>query len=105
MQVIKCLAEKIAEELHDAEDYIDLALKWKEEDEDTADLFAELSAEEMKHVNMLHEHVEEMIDDYREENGAPPKDMMTLYEYLHEKHMKDAMRIKVKQGMYKEKET
>ena len=102
MQVIKCLAEKIAEELHDAESYIDLAMKWKEEDEDAADLFAELSAEEMEHANKLHEHVEDEIKDYQEEHGTPPKEMMVLYEYLHEKHVKDAMRIKVKQGMYKE---
>ena len=101
MKIIKCLSEKIEEELHDADSYIDLALKWKSEEPDTADLFYELSLEEMGHMDKLHEEVTEQIQEYRNEHGEPPKDMMTLYEYLHEKHVGEAMRIKIKQGMYK----
>lgn len=102
MKIIRCVTEKIEEELHDAESYIDLAIEYKDVDEGTADLFAELSAEEMKHMNMLHEQVKALIDDYKENSGEPPKVMMALYEYMHSKHAADAMRIKVKQGMYKE---
>ena len=39
MKVIKCLAEKIEEELHDASEYVELAIKWKNEQPETADLF------------------------------------------------------------------
>ena len=101
MTIIKCLSEKIEEELQDASDYIDLAMKWKSEYQDTADLFAALSAEEMGHVDRLHQNVATLIADYRRENGEPPKEMMTLYTYLHEKHIAQATKIKVKQGMYK----
>ena len=45
--------------------------------------------------------VAELITAYRTEHGDPPKDMMTLYDYLHEKHIGRATQIKVKQGMYK----
>ena len=41
------MAEKISEELSGAEAYADLAMKWKPEEPDTADLFFELSTEEM----------------------------------------------------------
>ena len=102
MKVIRCLSEKIQEELHDAEEYIDLAMSWKEEDERTADVFAGLSEEEMKHVGILHGRVVELIKEYREEHGEPPQAMMVLYEYMHDKQTEDAMRIKVKQGMYRE---
>lgn len=87
--------------MQDADKYIDLANRWKSEEPDTADLFYELSLEEMGHMEKLHEEVTELIEEYRKEHGEPPKDMMILYEYLHEMHIKTATQIKVKQGMYK----
>ena len=102
MQIIKCLSELIEGEISDASKYIDLAMKWKQDEPDTADLFYELSVEEMGHMDRLHQEVTEIIEEYRKENGEPPKDMMTLYEYLHERHIREATQIKVKQGMYKE---
>ena len=101
MHIIKCLSEKIEDELEDACAYIDLALKWKQEEPDTAELFYELSLAEMEHMDKLHQEVVELIEEYRKEHGDPPKEMMTLYDYLHEKHIGKAMRIKVKQGMFK----
>ena len=47
MKIIKCLSEKIEEELHDAQAYIDLAMRWKAEAPSTADLFYQLSNESM----------------------------------------------------------
>ena len=87
--------------MDDASAYIDLAMKWKAEEPDTADLFYELSLEEMGHMEKLHNEVVELIEEYRKQHGEPPKEMMILYEYLHEMHIKTATQIKVKQGMYK----
>ena len=101
MTIIKCLSELIEEELEDADKYIDLAVKWKTDDPDTADLFHELSVEEMGHVDKLHSRVAKLIEEYREEDGEPPAGMMTLYNYLHERHIKTATNIRIKQGMYK----
>ena len=102
MKIIKCLSEKIKEELKDAEAYIDLATEWKKDQPEAADLFAELSGEEMGHVNKLHTKITEMIKRYRETNGEPPAGMMAVWEYLHEQQIQNAMRIKVKQTMYRE---
>lgn len=101
MKIIKCVAEKIEDELHDADAYIALAMSWKDEQPDAADVFYELSTEEMGHVDKLHAEVAKLISEYRAETGEPPKDMLTLYNYLHEKHVAEAMSIRVKQGMYK----
>lgn len=101
MKIIKCLSELIEEELNDAEKYIDLAMQWRNEEPDTADLFYTLSTEEMGHMEKLHEEVSELIEEYRKEHGEPPKDMMVLYDYLHEKHIAKATQIRVKQGIYK----
>ena len=101
MMIIKCLSELIEEELEDANKYIDLAMKWRNQEPDTADLFYTLSTEEMGHVDKLHEEVSELIEEYRKQKGEPPKEMMVLYEYLHEKHIGTATQIRIKQGMYK----
>ena len=101
MKIIKCLSEKIEEEIADANSYIDLAMKYKNDMPDTADLFYELSTEEMGHMEKLHQEVVELIEEYRKENGEPPKEMLTLYEYLHERHIGDATQVRIKQGMYK----
>jgi len=101
MKIIKCLSEQISEELNDADKYIDLAEKWKADQKETADLFCELSIEEMGHVDKLHDEVKRLIEEYRMKHGEPPKDMMVLYDYLHEQHIGHATRIKVKQAMYK----
>lgn len=102
MRIIKCVTEKIREEIHDADSYIDLAIKWKEEEPRTADLFAELAEEEMGHMEKLHEAVTELIREYREENGDPPKIMMELYDDLHKKQIEETMRVKIKQAMYRD---
>ena len=102
MMIIKCVTDKIKEEIHDAESYIDLAIKWKEEEPTTAELFYELSNEEMEHMKRLHEAVTELIEKYREENGEPPKIMQMLYDELHKKQIEDSMMVKVKQAMYRE---
>ena len=101
MKIIKCLSQQIEDELDDANKYIDLAIKWKSDEPDTAELFYQLSLEEMGHMDKLHDEVVELINEYRKENGDPPKEMMILYEYLHEMHIKTATQIKVKQGMFK----
>ena len=66
-----------------------------------ADLFYELSREEMIHANKLHEAVVEIIKVYREEHGDPPADMQAVYEYLHKKHVEKMMEVKALQAMYK----
>ena len=104
MKVIMCLTDKIEEELHDADSYIELAMKWRADDQDVGDLFYNLSTEEMGHVDKLHAEVVDQIRVYKEENGDPPKGMMELYDHIHKKHIEEAMTIKIKQKMYKEGE-
>ena len=101
MKIIKCLSGKIEDELADAKEYIEKAIEWKTEMPDVAELFYQLSLEEMGHMEKLHEEVSELIEEYRKEHGEPPAGMMTLYEYLHEKHIAKATQIKIKQAMYK----
>ena len=100
MEIIKQLSEKIDEELHDAEKYIKCAYKVDETYPQVADVYYKLSLEEMNHVTMLHEAVVRIINDYKQRNDVPPG-MQTLYEYLHDRQIKWAAKIKSKQEQFK----
>lgn len=102
MKLIKKLSKMIECEIEDASKYIEKALKYKEERPELAKMFYSLSMDEMEHMNKLHSAVVEVIEEYRKEHGEPPKEMLFLYNYLHEKHIDDAAEVKTMQAMYKE---
>ena len=102
MKIIKRLSEMISEEIADADKYITCALKYKDENQELAKMFFNLSVEEMGHMDILHSHVSTLISDYREEHGDPPPAMMAVYDYLHEQQIENAASVKAKQLLYKE---
>lgn len=101
MKIIELLSERIDEELCDAKFYIKKAIEHKAEHRALADTFYTISTQEMGHVDMLHEQVVNLINQYKTANGNPPPEMMTLYDYLHKKQIEKANEVKVYQGMYK----
>lgn len=100
MEIIRKLTEKIDDELIDAEKYIKCAFKVEEEYPQLADTYYQLSLEEMKHVTMLHDQVVAIIEEYKKDNPVP-EHMKMLYDYLHEKQIRWAAKIKAKQEEYK----
>ena len=102
MKIIEKLSKMIEEELHDAEKYARCANRWKTENQDLAQLFFCLSNEEMEHMNLLHNMVVQIIQEYRRTQGEPPERMLAVYDYLHEKQMKHATKIKAMQAMFRE---
>lgn len=101
MKIIQMLEDMIEEELEGAEHYAKKAVKLKEEQPELAKTFYEISTEEMRHVNMLHEQAVRLIENYRKEHGALPEAMMAVYNYLHGKHIERANRIKLYQNQYR----
>ena len=97
------MCDYIDEELHDAEKYIKRALEVKQDYPEVAELFNMLSGEEMKHMQMLHNQVVKLIENYRKTEGEPPVSMLAVYDYLHQKFIDHAKEIKVMQQMYMEK--
>ena len=101
MKIIKCISEYIEEELHDADKYITKAMEVKAEYPELAELFYQLSQEEMNHMNRLHAEVEKLISAYRKKNGDPPAAMQAVYDFLHERMIEKAKEVKIAQGMYR----
>ena len=102
MKIIKVLSEKIKDELHDAESYAKMALEYKDEWPELSRTLYNLSAQEMEHMNLLHNEVAAIIKKYRETNGEPPADMLAVYEYLHKEQIEKAVEVKTLQNMYKD---
>lgn len=100
MVVIKNIVTKIDSELEDAEKYIKCAYKVRDEYPRLADTYYRLSVEEMSHVALLHDSVVEIINEYKRSNEVP-ESMQMLYDYLHERQIKWAAKIKAKQDTYK----
>ena len=101
MKIIEKLSEMIAEELNDAEKYVTEALQTKDTDKRLADVFYDLSGQEMEHAKMLHGEVTRLIEDYKSKNGAPPESMLAVYNYLHRKQVDHASHIKAMIAMYR----
>ena len=102
MKIIKDLAAYIDEELGDAQKYVKKALELKTCKPQLAELFFQLSQEEMGHMSRLHGEVEKIIADYKREHEEIPEGMQLAYDILHERAMEWAKEIKILQGMYRE---
>lgn len=100
MEIIKKISQKIDSELEDAERYIKCAYKVRDEYPQLADTYYKLSLAEMGHVNMLHDNVKNIINEYKKNNDVPEA-MQVLYEYLHERQIKWASKISAKQEAFK----
>lgn len=101
MKLIEKLSEMIEEEIEDAEKYAKCALKYKDIDSVLAKTFFDLSTDEMRHMNLLHEEVARIIAQYRKEHGEPPTAMQAVYDYLHEKQIEKAKDVRDYQAMYR----
>ena len=102
MKIIKCLSEYIEEEISDARKYIEKAMLVKGEHPELSEVLYQLSLEEMTHMNRLHNEVEKLILNYRKEHGDPPVAMQAVYDYMHERAIKEAKEVKVMQSMFRE---
>lgn len=101
MKIISDIADKIEHELREADSYADCALMKKEDFPALAEVYYKLSEERMKDQEMLHAQVVSIINEYKKSKGDPPENMQFLYNYLHQKFIDWATKIRVKQNMYK----
>ncbi len=100
MKIIEKLSDYIEEEIHDAEKYAKCALAYKDDRPELARTFYALSQQELEHMQMLHNHVTAIIEEYRKKNGDPPAEMLSRYEWLHERHISSVVQIRVMHSMY-----
>ena len=94
MKIIATLADKIDDELNDAEEYAELAHETKLEHQKLSETFITLAEQEMTHSKMLHTEAVRLIEETRQRNDDPPAGMLAVYEYVHNKQVKRAAAIR-----------
>lgn len=100
MKIIKRLSKNIDCELEAAECDIMDAIMWREEHPEIAKAFFSASQTHLDIIKLFHDQVVAFIAAYRKEHGDPPADMMTLYNYEHERHIEKAAAIRNLQDLY-----
>ena len=85
MQLIKHLEDRIDEEIHDVKEYAKFAAEVKHQHPALAHVLYTIAMQEEEHQKMLHEQVVKIIEQYRREHGAPPPEMMAVYDFLHKR--------------------
>jgi hypothetical protein len=94
MKEIKHYVEQIRDELEVAEEYAKIAAKLKDTDPTNSAEYAEMSRQELSHVDKLHKMAVRAIEKKRSEGIAPPPAMQAVWDWEHEKMMDRVTRIK-----------
>jgi hypothetical protein len=103
MKIIQDLSDLIKEELDASRHYIDEALKWYATCPELSETFYHLSQDEFHHQQLLHDEVVSLIREYNSYHGAPPKEMLAVYNYIHDIEIEKAKEILILQDLYKSK--
>ena len=101
MKIIADISDTIEELLYKAEEHIEQAHSVKEQYPSVAAVYYKTSIDEINAIAAFHEQVVSLIEGYKKEHGEPSERMMGRYEYIHEKHIQKANRIKILQGLFK----
>lgn len=101
MKIIEELEDAIDDEIHDIKKYAKMAIELKADHPGLAQVLYTISTQEEAHKNMLHNEVVKIIEQHRSTHGAPPAEMMAVYDYVHKKHIDKAAEAKRYQEMYK----
>lgn len=89
MEIIKRLTERIHEEIEDMEGYAKFAIEVKETYPMLAHTLYSIALQEEEHQAKIHEQVVKIIEQYRRDHGAPPPEMMAVYNFLHGKAIEE----------------
>ena len=78
-----------------------MAIKYKTEYPQIANMYYEMSLNEMTHIDKLHNAVVTLINDMKMKGIEIDEKMLAIYDYMHEKAIEKVTKIKLMQESYK----
>lgn len=101
MKAIKEIVEDIRDELDGAKHYAEKAVKMRDTDMTAATTYAEMSRQELTHVDKLHNMAVKLINEQRASGVTPPASMQAVWDWEHEKMIDYVARVKALLDMVK----
>ena len=101
MNIVNDLVCEIEDEIKGIECYSKLALKYKIDYPEEADIFHQLSIQEDEHYQKLHSTIESVIKQVKQEGKTVPEGMSEMYKFLHERYISEYEKALRFQQMYK----
>ena len=89
MKLLKDLIEKMDDTLEEIEWYAEKAHHIKTDHRAVADAYIRIAEMHISIYNMLHERVVAVIEDYKRQGNEPPAVMTAIWDYEHEKLVKE----------------
>lgn len=80
MEIIKKYSHLMIDEITSADNYINMAIKMKSTDEETAGNFFEMAKQELHHKDILDHALKNIIDECEDENKAEA--MNVIYDFM-----------------------
>ena len=101
MKLIKYLTDAIEEEIEGVKGYAKKAVEIMDEHPGLAQVLYNISVQEDAHQAALHKEVVKIIEEHRREHGAPPPEMLAVYEFMHNRHIDKLAEARKYQDIYK----
>lgn len=101
MKILTKMIEKAEDTLNEIEWYGEKALHYKADHKAVADVYNKIADMHITIYDMLHKEMVALIDEHRRTGHTPPPEMLAIWDYEHEKLIKEFAEAKVMVEEYK----
>ena len=101
MKILTNMIDKANDTLEEIEWYGEKALHYKADHKSVADVYNKIADMHITIYDMLHKEMVALIDEYRRTGHTPPPEMLAIWDYEHEKLIKEFAEAKTMVEEYK----
>lgn len=101
MKILTSLIEKANDTFEEIEWYAEKAHHLRTEHKELADCYIKIAEMHIDIYKMLHERMVELIDEAKRKGTPPPVEMLAIWNYEHEKLVKEFAEVKFLVDEYK----
>lgn len=94
MKILVSLIDKANDTMDEIEWYAEKAHHIRTEHKELADTYIKVAEMHIDIYKMLHERMVDLIDEERRKGRTPPPEMLAVWEYEHERLVKDFAEVK-----------
>ena len=101
MKILKHMIEKAHDTMEEVEWYAEKALHYKADHKAVADIYNKIADMHIGIYDMLHKEMVTLIDEHKRMGHQPPPEMLAIWDYEHEKLVREFAEAKTMVDEYK----